>query len=49
VSTFRQIAFRQCLQSPRDPPNEVLFVRRGGALAENSLVSLAQFRDLHAP
>src|SRR5712692_1519150 len=49
VSTFRQIAFRQCLQPPGDPPNEVLFVRRGGALAENFLVPLAQFRDLHAP
>jgi hypothetical protein len=49
VSTFRQIAFRQCLQPPGDPPNEVLFVRRGGAFAENFLVSLAQLRDLHAP
>ena len=49
MSTFRQIAFRQYLQSPRDPPNEVLFVRRGGLLTEYRLVSLAQFRDLHAP
>src|SRR6266849_5430457 len=49
VSTFRQIAFRQCLQSPGDPPNQVLFMRRGGRRAKHLLVPLAQFRDLHAP
>ena len=49
MSTLRQIAFRQYLQSPRDPSNEVLFVRARGLLTEYLLVSLAQFRDLHAP